>query len=232
MSLEENYYDVNITLGVAYVVDTLNIKDIKDEYIEQYLEPALFSQIMVCSQIKAKRIINDKLQLLCDDIDALIFNLGIDLRPILISTFSKKDDKLKLWINREGKVAIELDVHIRSIFNNNFIDIKNAREKIYDVVYGLDEECQWINRLTDKIMPKGCYAEITDILDVEPFEEVAEQLLDDELDDSLIYYYQMLTIIEHTYDDIGSLFYNGTAPFNGGTPYEAFHSDCLSKLNI
>lgn len=148
MSLEENCYDVSITLSVAYVVDTLNIKDIKDEYIEQYLEPALFSQIMGCSQIEAKRIINDKLQLLCDDIDALIFNLGIDLRPILISTFSKKDDKLKLWINREGKVAIELDVHIRSIFNNNFIDIKNAREKIYDVVYGLDEECQWINRLS------------------------------------------------------------------------------------
>lgn len=57
MSLEENYYDVNITLGVAYVVDTLNIKDIKDEYIGQYLEPALFSQIMGCSQIEAKRII-------------------------------------------------------------------------------------------------------------------------------------------------------------------------------
>lgn len=69
-------------------------------------------------------------------------------------------------------------------------------------------------------------------LDVEPFEEVAGQLLDDELDDSLIYHYQMLTIIEHTCDDIGLLFYNGTAPFDGGTPYEAFHSDCLSKLNI
>ena len=148
MSLEENYYDVNITLSVAYVVDTLNIKDIKDEYIEQYLEPALFSQIIGCSQIEAKRIINDKLQLLCDDIDALIFNLGIDLRPILISTFSKKDDKLKLWINREGRVAIELDAHIRSIFNNNFIDIKNAREKIYDIVYGSDEECQWISTLS------------------------------------------------------------------------------------
>lgn len=142
MSLEENYYDVNITLGVAYVVYTLNPKDIKDEYIGKYLEPALFSQI------EAKRIINDKLQLLCDDIDALIFNLDIDLRPILISTFSKKDDKLKLWINREGKVAIELDVHIRSTFNNNFIDIKNAREKIYDIVYGLDEECQWISTLS------------------------------------------------------------------------------------
>ena len=100
---------------------------------------------MGCSQIEAKRIINDKLQLLYDDIDALIFNLGIDLRPILISI---KDDKLKLWINREGKVAIELDVHIRSIFNNNFIDIKNAREKIYDIVYGLDEECQLISTLS------------------------------------------------------------------------------------
>lgn len=146
MSLEENYYDVNITLSVAYVVDTLNIKDIKDEYIEQYLEPTLFSQIMGCPQIEANRIINDKLQLFCDDIDTLIFNLGTDLRPILVSTFSKEDDKLKLWINREGQVAIELDAHIRSIFNNNFIDIKNAREKIYDMVYGLDEECQWINR--------------------------------------------------------------------------------------
>lgn len=148
MSLEENYYDVNITLGVAYVVYTLNPKDIKDEYIGKYLELALFSQIMGYSQIEAKRIINDKLQLLCDDIDALIFNLGIDLRPILISTFSKEDDKLKLWINREGKVAIELDAHIRFILNNNFIDIKNAREKIYSVVYGLDEECHWINTLS------------------------------------------------------------------------------------
>lgn len=136
MSLEENYYDVSITLSVAYVVDTLNLEDIKDEYIEQYLEPALFSQIMGCSQIEAKRIINDKLQLLCDDINALVFNLGIDLRPILISTFSKKDDKLKLWINREGKVAIELD----------------------------DSDYYHVTRsLTDKIMPKGCHAEITDI---------------------------------------------------------------------
>lgn len=69
-------------------------------------------------------------------------------------------------------------------------------------------------------------------LDVEPFEEVAGQLLDDELDDSLIYHYQMLTIIEHTCDDIGSLFYNGTAPFDVGTPYAAFWNDCFNKLNI
>lgn len=63
MSLEENYYDVNITLGVAYVVYTLNPKDIKDEYIGKYLELALFSQIMGYSQIEARRIINDKLML-------------------------------------------------------------------------------------------------------------------------------------------------------------------------
>lgn len=69
-------------------------------------------------------------------------------------------------------------------------------------------------------------------LDVEPFEEVAWQLLDDELDDSLIYYYQMLTIIEHTCDDIGSLFYNGTATFDGTTPYETFRNSCIDKLNI
>ena len=67
---------------------------------------------------------------------------------------------------------------------------------------------------------------------VDSFDEVVEQLLDDELNDSLIYYHQMWTIIEHTCDDTSSLFYDGTAPFDGGTPYEAFHSDCLSKLNI
>lgn len=87
---------------------------------------------------------------------------------------------------------------------------------------------------------KGVHARYDDYVEyrksnglvVDSFDEVAGQLLDDELDDSLIYHYQMLTIIEHTCDDIGSLFYNGTAPFDGGTPYEAFHSDCLSKLNI
>lgn len=69
-------------------------------------------------------------------------------------------------------------------------------------------------------------------LDVEPFDEVAEQLLDDELDDSLIYYWQMWVIIKHTCDNDGLLFQTGTATFNGTTPYAAFHSDCLSKLNI
>lgn len=69
-------------------------------------------------------------------------------------------------------------------------------------------------------------------LDVKPFKEIVEQLLSDELDDSLIYYYQMLTIIEYACDDVNSLFYNGTATFDGTTPYIAFYNDCLSKLNI
>ena len=69
-------------------------------------------------------------------------------------------------------------------------------------------------------------------LDVEPFDDVAERLLSDEIDDSIIYYYQMLTIIEYACDDVNSLFYNGTATFDGTTPYIAFYNDCLSKLNI
>lgn len=69
-------------------------------------------------------------------------------------------------------------------------------------------------------------------LDVEPFDAMAGQLLNDELDDSLIYCYQMLTIIERTCDDIGSLFYNGTTTFDGTTPYETFWNDCYNKLNV
>lgn len=42
-------------------------------------------------------------------------------------------------------------------------------------------------------------------LDVEPFDAMAEQMLDDELDGNLIYYNQMWTIIEHTCDDTGAL---------------------------
>lgn len=67
---------------------------------------------------------------------------------------------------------------------------------------------------------------------VDSFDQVVEQLLDDELNDSLIYYHQMWTIIEHTCDDTSSLFYDGTAPFDGGTPYEAFWNDCYNKLNV
>lgn len=67
---------------------------------------------------------------------------------------------------------------------------------------------------------------------VDSFDEVVEQLLDDELDDSLIYYHQMWKIIEHTCDDISSLFYDGTATFDGTTPYETFRNSCIDKLNI
>lgn len=69
-------------------------------------------------------------------------------------------------------------------------------------------------------------------LDIEPFEEMAEQLLNDELDYSLIYYYQMWTIIEHTCDDTSELFYNGSATFDGTTPYETFRDSCIDKLDI
>lgn len=69
-------------------------------------------------------------------------------------------------------------------------------------------------------------------LDVEPFRAIAEQMLNDELDDSLIYYYRMWTIIEHTCDDTNALFYNGGATFDGTTPYEVFWNDCAKTLGI
>lgn len=64
------------------------------------------------------------------------------------------------------------------------------------------------------------------------FDEVVEQLLADELNDSLIYYHQMWTIIEHNCDDVSSLFYDGAATFDGATPYDAFYSDCAKALGI
>ena len=67
---------------------------------------------------------------------------------------------------------------------------------------------------------------------VDSFDEVAEQLLDEVLDDNLIYYNQMWTIIEHTCDDTGALFLSGTATFDGTTPNEAFWNDCYNKLNV
>jgi hypothetical protein len=42
----------------------------------------------------------------------------------------------------------------------------------------------------------------------------------------------MWTIIEHTCDDTSSLFYDGTATFDGTTPYETFRNSCIDKLNI
>lgn len=67
---------------------------------------------------------------------------------------------------------------------------------------------------------------------VDSFDEVVEQLLADELNDSLIYYHQMWTIIEHNCDDVSSLFYDGAATFDGATPYDAFYSDCAKALDI
>lgn len=69
-------------------------------------------------------------------------------------------------------------------------------------------------------------------LDVEPFEEIAYELLDNVLDNSLIYCHQMWTIIEHTCDDTSELFYNGATTFDGTTPYESFWNDCYNKLNV
>ena len=59
-------------------------------------------------------------------------------------------------------------------------------------------------------------------LDVEPFEEMAEQLLEDEVTNSIIYYNQMWTIIEHTCDDVNELFDTGFATFDETSPYRAF----------
>ena len=69
-------------------------------------------------------------------------------------------------------------------------------------------------------------------LDVEPFEAMAEQMLNAELDDSLIYYDQMWTIIKHTCDNTNELFETGTAEFDRTTPYEAFLNDCANKLDL
>lgn len=69
-------------------------------------------------------------------------------------------------------------------------------------------------------------------LDVESFEAMAEQLLEDEVTNSIIYYNQMWTIIEYTCDDVSSLFYDGAATFDGATPYDAFYSDCAKALGI
>lgn len=69
-------------------------------------------------------------------------------------------------------------------------------------------------------------------LDVEPFEAIAEQMLNDEPDNSIIYYNQMWTIIEHTCDDTGELFDTGFATFDETSPREAFWNDCYNKLDI
>lgn len=69
-------------------------------------------------------------------------------------------------------------------------------------------------------------------LDVEPFEAMAESLLEDEVSNSIIYYHQMWTIIERTCDDVNELFDTGFATFDGTSPYEAFLNDCTNKLDL
>lgn len=69
-------------------------------------------------------------------------------------------------------------------------------------------------------------------LDVELFEEMAEQLLNDEIANNIIYYHQMWTIIEHTCDDVNELFDTGFATFDETSPYGAFWNDCANKLDI
>lgn len=69
-------------------------------------------------------------------------------------------------------------------------------------------------------------------LDVEPFKEMAEQLLEDEVTNSIVYYNQMWTIIEHTCDDVNKLFDTGFATFDGNSPYSAFLNDCANTLYL
>lgn len=67
-------------------------------------------------------------------------------------------------------------------------------------------------------------------LDVEPFDVMAEQLLEDEVNNSIIYYNQMWTIIEYTCNDVNELFNTGFATFDETSPYRAFCNDCANIL--
>lgn len=67
---------------------------------------------------------------------------------------------------------------------------------------------------------------------VDSFDEAAEQLLDEVLDDYLIYTADQWTIIQATCDDCSELFLNGSTTFDRSTPYDAFRSDCLTELDI
>ena len=145
MSLEEKYHNVNVTFGMAYTVDMLNPEDvINEEYVEQYLEPALFSQVMECPQNEAERIINDKSQLLYDDIDTFMFVLKSRLkRHNVIDFSSKKDNELTWWVNRSGQVAIECNVHVNFMIDDEFMIDNNfvkARRDLYNLIYSLEEE--------------------------------------------------------------------------------------------
>ena len=139
MSLEEKYYNVNVTLGMAYTVDTLNPEDVNEEYTEQYLDPTLLPQIVGCSQEEAECIISDKSQLLYDDIKTFIFVLKSRLKRRNVIDFSSKtDNELKLWVNRNGKVAIECNVYVNFMVDDDFkrfAEIHTTR-----IFYDLEEE--------------------------------------------------------------------------------------------
>lgn len=95
------------------------------------------------------------------------------------------------------------------------------------------------DKLVNDIVKRVCvrYEDYVDYqksegLDIEPFEAMAEQMLGDEIDDSLIYFWQMWVIIKQTCDNVGELFSTGTATFGGTTPYAAVWHDCFNKLDI
>lgn len=68
---------------------------------------------------------------------------------------------------------------------------------------------------------------------VDSFDEVAEQLLDEVLDDYLIYEEDMATIFTATCDNIGEVLLGYTPHIVGGdNAYDAFRSDCVEALDI
>ena len=69
-------------------------------------------------------------------------------------------------------------------------------------------------------------------LDVEPFDAMAEQLLKDEVTNSIIYYNQMWTIIERTCEDVNELFDTGFGTFDETSPCGAFLNDCTNILYL
>lgn len=83
-----------------------------------------------------------------------------------------------------------------------------------------------------------CYEDYVDYqksegLDVEPFDAMAEQLLDEVLDDYLIYEEDMATIFTATCDNIGEVLFGYTPHIVGGdNAYDVFRSDCVEALDI
>lgn len=68
---------------------------------------------------------------------------------------------------------------------------------------------------------------------VDSFDEVAEQLLDEVLDDYLIYEEDMATIFTATCDNIGEVLLGYTPHIVGGdNAYDTFRSDCVEALDI